>query len=159
MGLTRESAVSCFWWEVPTQIVQQQSAFVYGDHAEQVAIWILKDDEVIILFVGLRMAGSSQLKEPLHLTRLVFGVEVKVQPIPTDEPLRILIQGEVRISPFRVPKDHPAAFSWLPWNIVKGPLPERQHSVEVDAVDDDGADLQTRQFVQSGSLVSLPRFS
>jgi hypothetical protein len=38
-------------------------------------------------------------------------------------------------------------------------LPERQHSVEVDAVDDDGADLQTRQFVQSGSLASLPRFS
>jgi len=122
------------------------SGLAFVDHAEEVAVGVFKDSEIIIWVIRLTMTLSTQLKQPLHLTLSVAGIEVKVQPVSTHEPLRNLIQGYVRASSFRVTKNHPAALSWLSWDVVKGFLPERQHLVEVDAVDDDGANLQLRFF-------------
>ena len=50
----------------------------YVNNAEEVAIGVLKDEEIIIGFVGLGMTCSAKLKQPFHLTLLVVGIEVKV---------------------------------------------------------------------------------
>jgi hypothetical protein len=57
-----------------------------------------------------------------------------------------LIQGNIHVSSIGVLKIHPAVPSWLSGDVAESLLPERQHSVEVIAIDDDGPDLQMRPF-------------
>src|SRR2546426_437528 len=50
--------------------------------AEEVAIGIFQHDEVIIRFIPPGVASRPDRDEPLHLSLLVVGVEVEVQPTP-----------------------------------------------------------------------------
>src|SRR2546428_5632904 len=50
--------------------------------AEEVAIGIFQHDEVIIRFIPPGVASRPDRAEPLHLSLLVVGVEVEVQPTP-----------------------------------------------------------------------------
>jgi len=95
------------------------------DNAEEVAIGIFKDSEIVIGVVGLRMAYSSYLEQTLNLSISVVRIEVKMQPVSAHEPFRNPIQGYIRVSSLGVPKDHPAALRRLSGNVMKCLLPER----------------------------------
>src|SRR5439155_25485081 len=60
------------------------------DHAEEVALRISEDDEVLGWLWGSGMAGRPEPHQPLHLTLLVGGVEVEVQPVLAHPLLRHL---------------------------------------------------------------------
>jgi len=51
-------------------------AFVYD--AEEVSVRILKNDEIVVWFIGLRVTCSSYLEQPFHFSFLVVGVKVGV---------------------------------------------------------------------------------
>ncbi len=137
--------------------LQFKSRLALLDHAEEVAIRVFKHSEIITRLIRLTMTLSSQLEQPLHLTLSIASVQVKVQPVSAHKPLRNLIQGHIRASSLRIPKNHPTALSRLSRDVVKSLLPESQHLIEVDAIDDDGADPQPRFFVQFRSPIYLPR--
>jgi hypothetical protein len=51
------------------------------DHAEQVALGVLEDDEVVVRLGVAGMAGRSDPEQPLDLTGLVVGVEIQVESV------------------------------------------------------------------------------
>ena len=54
------------------------SRLAFVNNAEEVAVRILKDDEIVIWFIGLEVTCSSYLEEPFHFIFLVVGVKVEV---------------------------------------------------------------------------------
>jgi hypothetical protein len=58
--------------------VDRISRLALLNNAEEVAIRVLKDDEIITGFIGLRMTCSSYLEQPLYFTLSVVSIEVKV---------------------------------------------------------------------------------
>jgi len=56
----------------------EMSRFAFVNNAEEVAVRVLEDDEIIIGLIGLRMTCSSYLEQPFYFTILVVRVEVKV---------------------------------------------------------------------------------
>jgi hypothetical protein len=136
-----------------------ESTLPHVNYTEEVTIMVYKNNEIITRLIRLRMTSSPQLKQPLHLTLLIISVKVKMQPVPAHKPLRNLIQRDIRTISLRITKNYPAAFSRLPWNIMKSLLPKRQHFIKVDAINDNGANLQSRFFMHFRSPIYLPLIS
>jgi hypothetical protein len=55
------------------------------NNAEEIAVRILKDDEIVIWFIGLEMTCSSYLEQPFHFIFLVVGVKVEVYSVSAHE--------------------------------------------------------------------------
>ena len=109
------------------------------NNAEEVAIGVLKNDKIITRVICLRMTFSSYPQKPFYFTLLVSCIEVKVKLVSTHEPLRNLIQRQVYISFIGILKNHPAATSRHSRDIMKSFLPKRQHLIEVNTINDNGA--------------------
>src|SRR2546430_1461145 len=112
-------------------------------HAKEIAIWILKDDEIVIGAVPPGISSCPDLDESFDLAFLIGRVEVEMESASLARaPLRRLVQRHIGPVAFRIPQDHPAAFDRLSVHVVKSFLPEREHLVEFKTTDDDRADLQ-----------------
>jgi len=109
------------------------------DDAEQIAVRVRKDDEVL---PGLRgpMKSRTEAEEALDLGLLVFGIEIQVMPILIQVTFGREIQRKVGTSTFGVLKNDPSFLRGILGNVVERLLPESHHSREIVAIDDDGAD-------------------
>ena len=70
---------------------------------------------------------------------------MRLRPLP-QLLLGNLLQGHVDVSSLGVPKDHPVVLGRPSGDVVERLLPERQHLLEVAAIDDYGADFHHRLF-------------
>ena len=88
--------------------------------------------------------GRTNFEQPLHLRRLVGGVEVHVQAILAELQLVRLLHGQVRTNAFRILQYDPIVIRRTSGNVLQGFLPEGSGPAEVFAVDNNRADLQHR---------------
>ncbi|HZW55580.1 MAG TPA: hypothetical protein VFF30_04760 [Nitrososphaerales archaeon] len=58
--------------------MRRDSVLALINDAEQVSVGILKDDEIIVRIISLRMELRSQAQEALYFSLLVIRVEIKV---------------------------------------------------------------------------------
>jgi hypothetical protein len=96
------------------------------NNEEEVAVRVLKDNETITWIIDLRVTCGPELEQPFHLTTLVVGIEVKMQPVSSHKLVRNLIQRHIHVSSSGVSKNHPAVPSWLSFKSVNRgfPLPK-----------------------------------
>ena len=97
------------------------------DDAEQVAVRVREDDEVLL---GLRgpMKSRTEAEETLDLGLLVPGIEIQVKPILIQVTFGREIQREVGTSTFGVLEDDPSSVRGILGNVVERLFPQSHHS-------------------------------
>jgi hypothetical protein len=113
---------------------------VFLDHAEEVALRILQNDEVFLRPRYSRKARCAEGEQPFDLTHLVGRVEIEVETVLTHMFLGHHLQRHIHVLPVGISEDDPTIFGWLSWHVAECLLPESRHRGQVVAIDNDGAD-------------------
>src|SRR5690349_13202180 len=85
----------------------------------------------------------AQRNQPLRLGGMVRGVKVEMNPAPPALPFGAApLQRNVRSATLRIGEHHPASVEeWIARHITARALPEGEHFVECETVDDNRTDL------------------
>src|SRR5215211_2101766 len=107
------------------------------DDAEQVALGVGEHDEVLVRLWGPRMPARSHPEEPVDLGIPLAGVEIEMEPVLPDPRLGHDLQRDVHARARRVAQYDPVRLRPVPRDVAERLTPEREHPLEVVAIDDD----------------------
>ena len=110
------------------------------DYAEEVSVRVFQNDEIVLRFVSPGIPLRPEFQEPFDFSISGCRVKVEVQPTPPLSTTVPCLKGQVGSMSLWIPKHNPTVRHRLSRHVVKCILPEREHPVELMAVDDDGAD-------------------
>ena len=108
-------------------------------NTEEIAVRVLEHDKVSVLWISPWIAPGAQANKSVHLACLLARIQVEVQPTAPVPASAALLEGQVRASSLGIFENDPSVARRTAGHIVERGLPERNHPVELVAVNNDGS--------------------